>query len=252
MNATPFAVHRRLGAHCTFVQIATIVVAMTTMATSTAQADIVSSWSFDLHSMSSNEYTGVASLNHTVPGRWTRGTTKHRHDRAIRFRNFDATADRQHSGQHGIGFEFAENEHEILEFTWKQRVGARASAFGQLQYSIDSTGFVSTGLANDGVFQLTRHKKFSSMSCDLAAIGPLPIGSSLRLQIVSITNPQSGMYETTGRRSYRARSWWSMDNVVLTGARVHVPNPGVLAVGIIAGASFGKSRRRHAANVVRG
>ena len=86
--------------------------------------------------------------------------------------------------QHGIGFEFAENEHEILEFTWKQRVGARASAFGQLQYSIDSTGFVSTGLANDGVFQLTRHKKFSSMSCDLAAIGPLPIGSSLRLQIV--------------------------------------------------------------------
>jgi hypothetical protein len=249
MNATPLAVHSRLGTHCNFVRTVTLIAMM---ATSTAQAGIVTSWSFDLHSMNSNEDTGVASLKHTVPGRWRRGTTKSRSDRAITFRNFDATADRQHSGQYGIGFEFAENDYESLKITWKQRIGARASAFGQLQYSIDSAEFVSTGLANDGICQLTRHKKFSSMSCDLAAIGPLPIGSSLRLQIVSIINPQSGMYETTGRRSYRAHSWWSMDNVVLTGARVHVPNPGVLAVGIIARASFGKSRRRHASNGVCG
>lgn len=249
MNATPLAVHSRLGTHCDFVRTVTLIAMM---ATSTAQAGIVTSWSFDPHSMNSNEDTGFASLKHTVPGRWRRGTTKSRSDRAITFRNFDATADRQHSGQHGIGFEFAENDYESIKITWKQRVGARASAFGQLQYSVGSTGFVCDSLPNDGIFQMTRHKKFSSMSCDLAAIGPLPIGSSLRLQIVSITNPQSGIYETTGRRSYRARSWWSMDNVVLTGAQVHLPAPGVLAFGIIAGASFGKSRRRHGAKVVCG
>ena len=249
MNATPLAVHSRLGTHCDFARTVTLIAMM---ATSTAQAGIVTSWSFDLHSMNSNEDTGFASLKHTVPGRWRRGTTKSRSDRAITFRNFDATADRQHSGQHGIGFEFAENDYESLKITWKQRVGARASAFGQLQYSVGSTGFVCDSLPNDGIFQMTRHKKFSSMSCDLAAIGPLPIGSSLRLQIVSITNPQSGMYETTGRRSYRAHSWWSMDNVVLTGAQVHLPAPGVLAFGIIAGASFGKSRRRYSAKVMCG
>ncbi len=252
MNATPFAVHRRLGAHCTFVQTATVIVAMATMATSTAQADIVSSWSFDLYSMSSNEDTGVASLNHTVLGRRTRGASKDRNDRAIRFRNFDATDDRQNNGQNGIRFEFAENDYEILAFTWKHMVGLHASAFGQLQYSIDATGFTSDSLPNNGIFQIVRHKKFSSMSCDLTAIGPIPTGSSLRIQIVEITNPQSGMYETIGRRSYRAHSWWSMDNVVLTGANVDVPTPGVLAAVVVARASFGKARRRHAAKVGRG
>ena len=242
MHATLFAVHRRLGTHCALVRTVT---AIAVVATSTAQADIVTSWSFDLRSMSSNNDIGLASLERTVPGRWTRGTTNSRRDRAIRFHNFDATADRQQSGQNGIGFEFVEMHSESLELAWKQRVGAHASAFGQFQYAIGSAEFISDGLTNDGIFRLTRHKKFSSMSCDLAAIGPLPIGSSLRLQIVSITNPQSGMYEATGRRSYRARSWWSMDNVVLTGARVQLPTPGVLVAGMIAGALFGKSRRRH-------
>jgi len=249
MNATPFAVHRPLGTHCALVRTVT---AIALVATSTAQADIVTSWSFDLQSMNSNDDTGLASLEHTVLGRWTRGTTNSRSDRAIRFRNFDATTDRQQSGQNGIGFEFAEMHSERLEFTWKQRVGAHASAFGQLQYAIGSAGFISDGLTNDGIFRMTRNKKFSSMSCDLAAMGPLPTGVSLRLQIVAITNPQTGMYQTTGRRTYGARSWWSMDDIVLTGTSTHAPSPGVLAAVIIAGTSFGNTRRRHSTEMTCG
>ena len=219
---------------------------------STTHGGLVVSWPFDQRTMNSSENLGSTSLVNTVHGRWVRGATKTRKDRSIRFRNFDSTADHERSGQDGIGLEISENGYENLAVTWKHKVGARGSAWGQVQYSVGTSGFVSDGLLNEGVFQMTRKRKFISMACDLAAIGALPAGTSFRLQIVAITHPASGAYATVRGRPYRARSWWAVDNIVLTGTSVHTPSPGVLSLGVIANCMFGKSRRRCFASIDRG
>ena len=219
---------------------------------STTHGGLVVSWPFDQRTMNSSENLGSTSLVNTVHGRWARGATKTRKDRSIRFRNFDSTADHERSGQDGIDLEISENGYESLAVTWKHKVGARGSAWGQVQYSIGTSGFISDGLLNEGVFQMTRKRKFISMACDLAAIGALPAGTSFRLQIVAITHPASGSYATVRGRPYRARSWWAVDNIVLTGTPVHTPSPGVLSLGVIASCMFGKSRRRRFASIDRG
>ena len=219
---------------------------------STTHGGLVVSWPFDQRTMNSTQNLGSTSLVNTVHGRWARGATKPRKDRSIRFRNFDSTADHERSGHDGIGLEISENGYESLSVTWKHKVGSRGSAWGQVQYSVGSSGFVSDGLLNEGVFQMTRKRKFISMACDLAAIGALPGGTSFRLQIVAITHPVSGAYETVRGRPYRARSWWAVDNIVLTGTSVHIPSPGVLSLGIIASCTFANTRRRRFASIVRG
>ena len=218
----------------------------------TTQGGLVVSWPFDQRTMNSSENMGSTSLVNTVHGRWARGATKTRKDRSIRFRNFDSTADHERSGQEGIGLEISENDYESLAVTWKHKVSSRGSAWGQVQYSVGSSGFISDGLLNEGVFQMTRKRKFISMACDLAAIGALPGGTSFRLQIVAITHPVSGAYETVRGRPYRARSWWAVDNIVLTGTSVHTPSPGVLSLGAIATCAFRNTRRRGFTSMERG
>jgi hypothetical protein len=219
---------------------------------STTHGGLVVSWPFDQRTMNSSQNLGSTSLVNTVHERWARGATKPRKDRSIRFRNFDSTANHERSGQEGIGLEISENEYESLAVTWKHKVGARGSAWGKVQYSVGSSGFVSDGLLNEGVFQMTRKRKFMSMACDLAAIGALPAGTTFRLQIVAITHPVSGAYETVRGRPYRARSWWAVDNIVLTGTSVYTPSPGVLSLGIIASCALGNTRRRCFASIDRG
>jgi hypothetical protein len=130
--------------------------------------------------------------------------------------------------------------------------GRAWQCLGAGQYSVGSSGFVSDGLLNEGVFQMTRKRKFISMACDLAAICALPSGTSFLLQIVAITHPVSGAYETVRGRPYRARSWWAVDNSVVTGTSVHTPSTGVLSLSIIASCAFGNTRRRRFASIDRG
>ena len=210
-----------------------------------AQGAVVAQWSMDRMSLTADQGDGSGSVVNTSTTRWDRGASNSRRDRAVRIRNFDSSSTGENSGKEGIEFTVADGGFEKIGVAWSQRVDARASAWGQLQYAVGDGDFTAAGLDGDGIFNLTRSKQYQQFAFDLSSVGALADGQDLHLRIVAICDPNGIGYRTAGKRRYSASGTWSIDSLTVTGSPASaVPAPGVGALLALVGTAGQRRRQR--------
>ena len=234
-----------MGIHATRAVRMLPAAAVALAAASAAQGAMVAQWSMDRMTLASDDGAGNGSVVNTNTTRWDRGATKSKKDRAVRIRDFDSSAAGTDSGREGIEFTVAGGGFQDLAVTWKQKVDARASAWGQLQYAVGDGTFTTDGLAGDGVFKVSRTGKYAQFSFDLSALGAVAEGHDLTLRIVAIVDPNGIGYRTAGRRAYSSSGAWSIDSLTVTGSpAATAPAPGVGALLALAGTAGQRRRQR--------
>jgi hypothetical protein len=234
-----------MGIHATLAARMLPAAAVALAAAGAANGAVVAQWSMDRMSLASDNGVGNGSVVNTNTARWDRGATRSKTDRAVRIRDFDSSGTGADSGREGIEFTVAGGGYQDLGVSWKQKVDARASAWGQLQYAIGDGSFTTDGLAGDGIFKVTTTGKYAQFSFDLSALGIVGEGEDLQLRIVAITDPNGTGYRTTGRGAYRSTGAWSIDSLMVTGSpAAAIPAPAVGALVALAGAAGTRRRQR--------
>jgi len=234
-----------MGIHATQAVRMLPAAAVALAAAGAAQGAVVAQWSMDRMSLTADQGDGSGSVVNTSTTRWDRGASNSRRDRAVRIRNFDSSGTGENSGKEGIEFTVADGGFENIGVAWSQRVDARASAWGQLQYAVGDGDFTAAGLDGDGIFILTRSKKYQQFAFDLSSIGALADGQDLHLRIVAVCDPNGLGYRTTGKRRYSASGTWSIDSLTVTGSpAATAPAPGVGALLALVGTTGQRRRQR--------
>jgi len=233
------------GIHATLAVRMLPAAAVALAAAGAAQGAVVAQWSMDRMSLAADDGAGNGSVVNTNTSRWDRGATRSKTDRAVRIRDFDSSGTGADSGREGIEFTVSGGGFQDLGISWKQKVDARASAWGQLQYAIGDGSFTTDGLAGEGIFKLTRTGRYAEFTFDLSALGAVAEGQDLQLRIVAITDPNGIGYRTTGRGAYRSTGAWSIDSLMVTGSpAATAPAPGVGALLALAGTAGQRRRQR--------
>ncbi len=234
-----------MGIHATLAVRMLPAAAVALAAAGGAHGAVVAQWSMDRMNLAADGGAGSGSVVNTTTSRWDRGATKSKTDRAVRIRDFDSSGTGADSGREGIEFTVAGGGYQDAAVSWKQKVDARASAWGQLQYAVGDGSFTTDGLAGDGIFKLTTTGKYAQFTFDLSALGTVAEGQDLQLRIVAITDPNGIGYRTTGRGAYRSTGAWSIDSLMVTGtAAATAPAPGVGALLALAGTAGQRRRQR--------
>lgn len=150
------------------------------------------------------------------------------------------------SGERGVRFDVSTAGQGSLAVAWRERHSNSASRFVQFQYSLDGTTFVSTGLANDGIFEAALGGEVwqPQRTVDLSSITGVADNAKFAVRIVSVFAPgTSGYAATAAGGNYSAAGTIRFDLVAFSGTPV--PAPAAAGLGLAGGVlALGGGRRR--------
>ncbi|MFZ9882732.1 MAG: hypothetical protein ACO3QC_15185, partial [Phycisphaerales bacterium] len=91
------------------------------------------------------------------------------------------------NGSMGFSFSASTVGYSQIQVSWDQFADATASKYARFEYSIDGTNFITTGLANGGVFTTTTGGAWTgSRSVDLTNIAGVRNNADFKFRIVSV------------------------------------------------------------------
>ena len=221
-----------------------------------AHGAVVTSWTFNTAATSADlghgETNAVETSVRTVSlskKKSRKGATQVT-NRVLEVLNFDADASR--SGYDGISFATDTNDFQDLSVSFLQLNGARSSAWAQFQYSVDGgVSFITTGLANDGNYQVAASKSFKLVSFDLSDATDANNNANFQFRVMAIHAPDMYKFVATSGKRYAATgttATWKFDEVTVNGSALApanvVPAPGAIALLMAAGTIATGARRR--------
>jgi uncharacterized protein len=128
-----------------------------------------------------------------------------------------------------------------LSVTFEQRPSNSASRFIQFQYTLDGTNFITTGLANDGIFEATTGgDTWYSRSVDLSAIAGAANNATFGFRMVTIFAPGTGSY---ARATPSTTSTYSPGGTMRYDLVTVVPTPAAAALLGLGGLVATRRRR---------
>jgi hypothetical protein len=216
-----------------------------------AHGAVVTSWSFS--TSATNADVGIGEMNAVETSIRTVANSKKKNrngaippnSRSLEVSNFgfgDST-----SGDDGLNFAADTTGFEAISVNFLQRNGKRASAWAQFQYSVDGgLTFITTGLPNDGNYQVAAGKNFQLFRFDLNGIAGVDHDADFQFRVLAIHAPGTDRFVATSGRRYSATgatAHWCFDQVDVTGSAA--PAPGAVALLMIAGTIATGARRRH-------
>jgi hypothetical protein len=216
-----------------------------------AHGAVVTSWSFSTSATNADfgigEMNGVETRVRTVanskrkPGRAPFTTTS----RSLVVSNFGTV--NSPSGDRGLNFAADTTGFDGLSVTFLQRNSNRSSAWAQFQYSVDGgMTFITTGLANEGSYEVAESNLFQLFSFDLNGIADVDHNADFQFRIMAIYAPDQNKFVTPSGKRYAATGaagTWCFDQVDVNGSAA--PAPGAVALLMIAGTIATGARRRH-------
>lgn len=150
------------------------------------------------------------------------------------------------SGERGVRFDVSSVGRSSLAVSWRERHSNSSSRFVQFQYSLDGTTFVSTGLANDGIFEAVLGGEVWQplRTVDLSSITGVADNAKLAVRIVSVFAPgTSGYAATAPGGNYSAAGTIRFDLVAFSGTPI--PAPAAAGLGVASGVlALSGGRRR--------
>jgi hypothetical protein len=135
-------------------------------------------------------------------------------------------------------------------------VGARASKWAQLEYSVDGGAtFTSEGLANEGRYAIAAAGRYQQVSFDLSGIAGVADNAGFEFRLMAIHDEVRNSFTTASGKRYSStgtQGAWNLDRIVVSGTSgeapatndTFIPAPGAVALIGIAGALLVGSRRR--------
>ena len=239
------------------MKIRLALVATTFAIVQSTNAAVISTWNFNSGGTAANIGAGsaeaVATSFQAVRGGAAVDGARNA-NRALRVSNFDSVVTR--SGHDGVGFDSSTTGFQGVGLEFWQMVGARASKWAQLEYSVDGGAtFTSEGLVNDGRYTIPAAGKYQRFSFDLSGIAGVADNADFQFRLMAIHAEGENTFTTACGKRYLStgtRGAWHLDRIVLTGTsgedpaanNTLVPAPGALALVGIAGALLTGSRRR--------
>jgi hypothetical protein len=137
------------------------------------------------------------------------------------------------SGTAGVQFMVSTVGVQDITVSWDTRHSNTSSQYVQLQYTVDGTNFITTGLANDGVYSGNAGDTwFNQTSADLTTISGVNNNANFGFRIVTVFEPTTGAYKAsnpTGTYAGTGTLRYDMVTVNATAA----PEPGtMIALGM--------------------
>jgi hypothetical protein len=220
-------------------------------------AAVISTWNFNNGGTAANVGEGSAEAVATsfqavrggAAGDGTRST-----NRALRVSNFDSVVTR--SGHDGVGFVSSTTGYHGVSLEFWQMVGARASKWAQLEYSVDGGAtFTSDGLADEGRYAIAAAGRYQQVSFDLSGIAGVADNAGFQFRLMAIHDEVRNSFTTASGKRYSStgtQGAWNLDRIVVSGTSgeapatndTFIPAPGAVALIGIAGALLVGSRRR--------
>ena len=222
-----------------------------------AHGAVVTNWTFNTAATSADlghgETNAVETSVRTVSlsKKKSRNSATQVTNRVLEVLNFDAQLSR--SGSDGIGFAAETTNFQDLSVSFLQLNGARSSAWAQFQYSVDGgVNFITTGLANDGNYQVAASKSFKLVSFDLSGATDANNNADFQFRVMAIHAPDMDKFVATSGKRYAATgttATWKFDEVTVNGSALApanvVPAPGAIALLMVAGTIATGARRRN-------
>lgn len=224
---------------------------------SVAHGAVVSSWSFnagttiaDIGHGESNAVETTLRAANVSKVKNSRNARTQVMNRALEVLNFDSVTTR--SGNDGLQFDADTTAFDGISVSFLQQNGVRSSAWAQFQYSIDGgVTFITTGLDNDGAYQVTATKSFQRFTFDLSGLAGVDNNADFQFRVMAIHAPDANKFVATSGQRYTATgktATWKFDEVVVSGETpapvTVVPAPGAIALLMAAGSIATGSRRR--------
>jgi len=221
-----------------------------------AHGAVVTNWTFNTAATSADLGNGETNAVETSVRTVSLSKKKSRKgatqvtNRVLEVLNFDAQLSR--SGSDGIGFAAETTNFQDLSVSFLQLNGARSSAWAQFQYSVDGgVSFITTGLANDGNYQVAASKSFKLVSFDLSDATDANNNANFQFRVMAIHAPDMDKFVATSGKRYAATgttATWKFDEVTVNGSALApanvVPAPGAIALLMAAGTIATGARRR--------
>jgi len=218
----------------------------------TANAAVVTKWSFNGRSLNATTGTGAARFLGTSFVNYAAGAVQ---DTApgsrlgLRFNNFSFT--KANEGTKGVWFAANTTDFDALRVTYFQRVDSAAAQWARFQYSVNGgRTWTSSGLARGGVYKVSLTDTYTRVSFDLTGLDGVADNSAFRFRVVALATPGQAKIGTSSGRAFRSTATWSIDNVWVTGNSIsgqniaNNPAPGALALIGLAGLVGSTARRR--------
>lgn len=145
------------------------------------------------------------------------------------------------SGTAGAQFAVSTVGYSNITLTFDQRFSNTSSAYSQLQYTVDGTNFITTGLANGGVYIATAGDSWFSESFDLSGIAGVANNANFAVRMVEVYKTgTTGYVASKSSSTYAATGTYGFDLVYINGT---VPAPASLALLGMSGLAMGRRRR---------
>jgi len=216
----------------------------------TANAAVVTKWSFNGRSLNATTGTGAARFLGTSFVNYGAGATQ---DIApgsrlgLRFNNFSFS--KATEGTKGVWFATDTTDFDALRVTYFQRVDSAAAQWARFQYSVNGgRTWTSAGVARGGVYKVSLTDTYTRVSFDLTGLDGVADNSAFRFRVVALAAPGDTKISTSSGRAFRSTATWSIDGVTVTGTSISgqnaTPAPGALALVAIAGFVGTSTRRR--------
>jgi len=219
----------------------------------TANAAVVTKWSFNGRSLNATTGTGAARFLGTSFVNYGAGATQ---DIApgsrlgLRFNNFSFS--KATEGTKGVWFATDTTDFDALRVTYFQRVDSAAAQWARFQYSVNGgRTWTSAGVARGGVYKVSLTDTYTRVSFDLTGLDGVADNSAFRFRVVALAEPGDTKISTSSGRAFRSTATWSIDGVTVTGTSISgqnqeagVPAPGALALVAAAGLVGTSTRRR--------
>lgn len=228
-------------------------IAAASLVAGTANAAVVTKWSFNGRSLNATTGTGAARFLGTTFVNYGTGAMQDMSPGArlgLRFNNFSFS--KANEGTKGVWFAADTADFDALRVTYFQRVDSAAAQWARFQYSVNGgRTWTSAGLARGGVYKVGQTDTYTRVSFDLAGLDGVADNSAFRFRVVALAAPGDTKIATSSGRAFRSTATWSIDNVTVTGnsltgqnQEVGTPAPGALALIAAAGLVGSSARRR--------
>jgi hypothetical protein len=231
------------------------VLAAAALVSGTANAAVVTKWSFNGRSLNATTGTGAARFLGTSFVNYGAGAAQ---DTApgsrlgLRFNNF--SFEKGNEGSKGVWFATDTTDFDALRVTYFQRVDAAAAQWARFQYSVNGgRTWTSSGLARGGVYKVSLTDTYTRVSFNLTGLDGVADNSAFRFRVVALASPTDAKISTSSGRAFRSTATWSIDGVTVTGNSIsgqnqgvdpQIPAPGALALIAAAGLVGSTARRR--------
>jgi len=146
------------------------------------------------------------------------------------------------SGTRGARFDVSTAGFQNIIVTWDNRHSNTSSRYVRFEYTLDGSTFSSAGLANSGVFEGNLGDTwFNNRSVDLSSIAGVANNANFGFRVVSIFAPGSSAYATSNpASSYGTTGTLRFDMVTINGIIPSPASAALMGLGLLA---IGRRRR---------